>query len=34
MVDIEEVRGNIASIEAELKEVQAQMEVYLKELGL
>ncbi len=34
MVDIEEVRGNIASIEAELKEVQAQMDVYLKELGL
>ena len=34
MVDIEDVRANIASIERELKEVQAQMDVYLKELGL
>lgn len=34
MVDIEEVRANIANIEKELKEVQAQMDVYLKELGL
>lgn len=34
MVDIEEVRSNIANIEKELKVVQAQMEEYLKELGL
>jgi type I restriction enzyme M protein len=34
MVDIEEVRSNIANIEKELKEVQVQMEEYLKELGL
>lgn len=34
MVDIDEVRANIANIEKELKEVQAQMDVYLKELGL
>jgi type I restriction enzyme M protein len=34
MVDIDEVRSNIADIERELKEVQAQMDEYLKELGL
>lgn len=34
LIDIDEVRANIASIEAELKEVQAQMDIYLKELGL
>lgn len=34
LVDIEEVQRNIASIEAELAEVQSQMDKYLKELGL
>ena len=34
LVDIDEVRRNIADIEAELSGVQAQMEQYLKELGL
>lgn len=34
MVDIEKVRANIVGIEKELKEVQAQMDMYLKELGL
>ena len=34
LIDIDEVRANIASIDAELKEVQAQMEAYLKELGV
>ena len=34
LIDIDEVRANIASIEEELREVQAQMEVYLRELGL
>lgn len=34
LVDIDEVRQNIANIEAELKVVQAQMDAYLKELGL
>lgn len=34
MVDIDEVRSNIANIERELKEVQSQMDEYLKELGL
>ena len=34
LVDIDEVKQNIASIEAELAEVQAQMAKYLKELGL
>ena len=34
LVDIEEVKQNIANIEAELAEVQAQMKKYLKELGL
>lgn len=34
MVDIDEVRSNIANIERELREVQAQMDEYLKELGL
>ena len=34
LVDIEEVQKNIATIEAELSEVQAQMKKYLKELGL
>ena len=34
LVDIDEVQRNIATIEAELTEVQAQMKGYLKELGL
>lgn len=34
LVDIDEVKQNIANIEAELAEVQAQMAKYLKELGL
>ena len=34
LIDIDEVRANIANIDAELKEVQAQMDTYLKELGL
>lgn len=34
LIDIDEVRTNIANIDAELKEVQAQMDIYLKELGL
>ena len=34
LVDIEEVQRNIANIEAELAEVQAQMAKYLEELGL
>lgn len=34
LIDIDEVRANIAKIDAELKEVQAQMDIYLKELGL
>ena len=34
LVDIEEVQKNIASIEAELTQVQAQMKKYLEELGL
>lgn len=34
LIDIDEVKRNIASIEAELAEVQKQMAEYLKELGL
>ncbi len=34
MVDIDEVKGNIARIEGELAEVQGQMAKYLEELGL
>jgi len=34
MIDIDDVRINIANIEKELKEVQAQMDTYLKVLGL
>lgn len=34
LVDIDEVQRNIAAIEAELSEVQAQMADYMKELGL
>lgn len=34
LVDIDEVKQNIAAIEAELAEVQAQMAKYLEELGL
>ena len=34
LIDIEEVKQNIASIEAELAQVQAQMAKYLEELGL
>ena len=34
LVDIDEVKQNIANIEAELSEVQAQMKKYLEELGL
>jgi len=34
LVDIDVVQRNIADIEAELAEMQAQMKKYLKELGL
>lgn len=34
LVDIDEVKQNIAGIEAELAQVQAQMKKYLEELGL
>ena len=34
MVDIEQVQRNIASIEEELAQVQAQMAKYMEELGL
>lgn len=34
LVDIDEVKQNIANIEAELAQVQAQMAKYLEELGL
>jgi type I restriction enzyme M protein len=34
LVDIDEVKQNIAAIEAELAQVQAQMAKYLEELGL
>ena len=34
LVDIDEVKQNIANIEAELAEVQKQMDEYLKELGI
>ena len=34
LVDIDQVKQNIADIEAELAQVQAQMAEYLKELGL
>lgn len=34
LIDIDEVKQNIANIEAELVEVQAQMEKYMEELGL
>lgn len=34
LVDIDEVQRNIANIEAELAQVQAQMKQYLEELGL
>lgn len=34
LVDIGEVQKNIASIEAELAEVQVKMVEYLRELGL
>ena len=34
LVDIDEVQRNITSIEAELEQVQAQMKVYLENLGL
>jgi type I restriction enzyme M protein len=34
LVDIDEVKQNIATIEAELAQVQAQMAKYLEELGL
>lgn len=33
-VDMEEVKENIANIKKEIQEVEAQMEQYLKELGL
>ena len=33
-MDIDEVKQNIANIEAELAQVQAQMAKYLEELGL
>lgn len=34
MIDIDEVRKNIKNIEGELKKVQAQVDKYLKELGI
>ena len=34
LIDIDEVKQNVANIEAELAEVQAQMDKYLEELGL
>jgi len=34
LVDIDVVQQNIANIEAELAEMQAQMEKYLEEMGL
>ncbi len=34
LIDIEEVQNNIARLKAEISEVEAQMEEYLKELGL
>ena len=34
LVDIDAVKQNIANIEVELAEVQAQMKKYLEELGL
>ena len=34
LVDIDEVKQNIANIEAELAQVQAQMKKHLEELGL
>jgi type I restriction enzyme M protein len=34
LVDIDEVQWNIANIEEELTQVQAQMKKYLEELGL
>lgn len=34
LVDIDEVKQNIANIEAELEQVQAQMKKYMEELGL
>ena len=34
LIDIDEVKQNIAAIEAELAEVQAQMAKYLEELEL
>jgi type I restriction-modification system DNA methylase subunit len=34
LIDIDEVKQNIANIEAELSEVQAQMKKYMEELGL
>ena len=34
LVDIDEVKRNIAGIEVELADVQAQMKKYLEELGL
>ena len=34
LVDIDEVKRNIAAIEEELAQVQAQMAKYMEELGL
>lgn len=34
LVDIDEVQRNIADIEAELAQVQAQMKKYMDELGI
>ena len=34
LIDLDEVKRNIADIEAELAEVQAQIDKYMNELGL
>lgn len=34
LIDIDQVQKNIADIEAELADVQAQMKKYMEELGL
>ena len=34
LIDIEEVQSNIVRLKAEIAEVEAKMDAYLKELGL